>query len=95
MNVICALLHCVGVCISRDTCGLLLIPFVLQGFNLVVGCERQEMVLVIKFGNGRNRISGNLVEVAYQLFSGDTSCVAGLNNGSSNTFERVTSHFTG
>ncbi|SAV00185.1 Uncharacterised protein [Klebsiella pneumoniae] len=82
MNIVRTLLHGIGVSITSHPCSILLITFILQCFNLVVGCQCQKVVLVVKFGNGRNRVSSNVVEITHQLFSGDACGFTDFNHGS-------------
>ena len=81
MNIIRTLLHGVSVSISRHASSFLLISFVLKRFNLVVGRQRQKVVLVIQFGNSCNRVGGDIVEITNQLIGSNARRLAGLNNG--------------
>ncbi|SXK18708.1 Uncharacterised protein [Klebsiella pneumoniae] len=81
MNIVRTLLHGIGVSISSHPCSILLITFILQCFNLVVGCQCQKVVLVVKFGNGCNRVSSNVVEITNQLIGSNARRLASLNNG--------------
>ena len=95
MNIIRTLLHGIGVSISRHAGSLLLIPLILESFNLVIGCQRQKMILVIQFGNGCNGVGSDIVEITNQLIDGNTCGVTGFNNSGCHSLQRVTSHFTG